>query len=270
MASLRRASSASELLADPTGRYVAGRRHCVFAHSPTLLGFAAWGRPGVEDVRELLRLCAIGLRPGMVPYRWLVDVRHLEFVEPATFGLFLEHTRINRGVLQQNIVRQAQLRPDGLAGAIVSGFARVARLSYPDRVFDDVGEALAWLGVEPRVGVELIAELDAIRNDACQSHVVDRLRRELEEEGILAIEEIARRLGLSTRAFQRALREAGTTYRSELRTFRVRRAQELLRGEQSLAWVAAEVGFPSAQHFATAYRRAIGEAPSAWRTRHRA
>jgi AraC-like DNA-binding protein len=268
---LQEGSSVSDFLANPIGRYYRGRRHAVFAHSPTLLGFVCWGRPDVEDVRELLRLCEIGLRPGTVRHRWLVDVRGLELVEPGTFALFLEYTHKNRETLRQNIVRQAQLRPEGLVGAIISGFSHLAKLSYPERVFGDVEEALTWLGVESREGIELLAELDAIRNVACESYaVVGRLRHELEAAGTLAVEDAALRLGLSTRSLQRALRLAGTTYRMELKAFWIRRAQELLRqGDRNLTWIAAEVGFSSVQHFATAYRRAIGDTPSAWRARHR-
>ncbi len=252
------------------GRYFAGDRYCVFAHSSELLGFACWGRPDVEDVRGLLHLCGVGLKPGSLPYRWFVDLRGLELIEPSTFGLFLEYTRRNRETLGRNIVQQAQLRPDGIIGSIISGFSQVARLPYPDRAFANVDEALAWLGVQHLTGVDLAAELDAIRSHACEGHdVVGRLRRELEVSGALPAAQAARRLGLSTRGLQRALREAGTLYRMELKAFRVRRAQQLLRGERSLGWIATEVGFSSSQHFATAYRRAIGETPTEWRQRHR-
>jgi AraC-like DNA-binding protein len=268
--SVQRAPSANEFLASPMGRCYAARRFCVFARSPTLLGFACWGRPDVEDVRELLRVCAVGLKPEMVPYRWLVDIRALDFVEPGTFGLFLDHTTRNREILRRNIIRQAQLRPDGFVGAIISGFAHVARLPYPDGVFGDVEEALGWLEMERKDGIELLAEIEAIRNESQESYsVVARLRHEFERAGTLPVAQAARRVGLSTRALQRALREAGATYRMELAAFRVRRAQELLRGERPLAWIAAEIGFSTAQHFATAYRHATGETPSEWRTRHR-
>ena len=262
----------SEFLSDPIGHYCRGRRSLVFAYTETLLGFACWGRPDVDDVRELLRMCEMGLKPGSVPYRWLVDLRGLELVEPGTFGLFLEHARKHREILGHNIIRQAQLRPEGLVGAVISGFSHVAKLSYPDRVFADVEEALAWLPVEPELGVPLIAELEAIRSSACESFlVVGQLRRLFETAGVLTIEDAALRCGLSTRTLQRALREAGTTYRLELKAFRIRRAQELLsHGERNLTWIAAEVGFSSVQHFATAYRRAIGDTPSAWRARQRA
>jgi AraC-like DNA-binding protein len=267
---VKRVPSANEFLANPMGRCHAARRFCVFAHSPTLLGFASWGRPDVEDVRELLRVCGIGLQLEMAPYRWLVDLRGLDFIEPATFGLFLDYTTRNREILGRNIVRQAQLRPDGFVGAIISGFAHVAKLPYPDRVFGDVEEALGWLEVDRVEGVELLAQIEALRNESRESYsVVARLRHALERVGILSVAEAAQQIGLSTRAFQRALREAGTTYRMEIGAFRVRRAQELLRGERPLAWIAAEIGFSTAQHFATAYRHATGETPSEWRGRHR-
>jgi len=265
------AASIDAFLRDPIGRFWLGRRHCVFARSPTLIGFASWGRPDVEDVTELLHLCEIGLEPGGVPHRFLVDVRGLELIEPATFGLFLSYTRNNRDVLGKNIVRQAQLRPDGLVGAIISGFSHVANLPYPERVFGDVGEALAWLEVERDEGLSLVAELEGIRHGAgARYEVVTRLRRELVACGALPIEDAARRLGLSSRSLQRALREAGATYRNELKAFQIRRAQELLQqGDRGLAAIAADVGFSSAQHFATAFRRAIGDTPSTWRARRR-
>lgn len=269
------AARAEDFFADPIGRYCLGRRHCVFAASPTLLGFAAWGRPGVADIAELLRLCEIGVQPGSVPHRWLVDVRGLETVEPGTFALFVQYTRKHRMALGQNIVRQAQLRPEGLVGAIISGFSHVTNLPYPERVFADVGESLDWLEVERSEGVALVAELESIRHGSREKYaVVGRLRDELARSSTLSVASVAlaaRRLGLSTRGLQRALREAGTTYRMELQSFRVRRAQDLLRGGRGgLEGIAAELGFSTAQHFATAYRRATGVTPSEWRARSRA
>jgi AraC-like DNA-binding protein len=268
---VRQASTISEFLASPNGSYFRGRRHVMFVHSPSLIGFVTWGRPDVEDVRELLRLCEVGLKPGGTPHRFLADVRSLELVEPATFGLFIEYTRKHREVLGRNILRQAQLRPDGLVGAVISGFAHLALLPYPEKVFGDVEQALAWLQVDKAEGVELLAELGAIRDAAFDGvPSIVRLRQELESSGGRELGEIARRLGLSKRGLQRALREAGTSYRAELKAFQIRRAQELLRrDERNLDWIAAEVGFSSMQTFATAYRRATGDTPSGWRTRHR-
>jgi AraC-like DNA-binding protein len=264
-------ASATEFLVHPVGRYVVGRRWCVFARSPAVLGYSCWGRPEVDDLREMLRLCEFALAPELEPYLWLVDLRSLEVIEPATFALFLEYTARRRGVLGKKILKQAQLRPEGFVGAIVAGFAQVGKLPYPDRVFGDPAEAIAWLGLEPLDGAAIVGELEAIRGEArAASGLVARLRRELEGAGPFAIDEAASRLALSTRTLQRALRDAGTTYRAEVEAFRIRRAQELLRcGDRSVGWIAAELGFSSAQHLATAYRRALGESPSAWRARNR-
>lgn len=254
-------------MANPMGRYFRGRRHLMFVHSPELLGFASWGRPVVEDVRELLFMCRLGLREGLAPLRWLVDLRGLEFIGPATFAMFLEFTRTHREVLGRCIFRQAQLRPEGVVGAVISGFSQLARLPYPERVFGDVDEALAWLEVDSEAGRSLVAELGEIRSDACERHeMVARLRRVLASGPPMSVASAARRLAVSTRSLQRALRQAGTTYRIEVTAQRVRRAQELLgAGEQNLAWIASEVGFSSVEHLATAYRRAVGNAPQGLR-----
>src|SRR4051794_1217172 len=87
------ASSATAFLTEPTQRYFMGRNFIVFCHSPALLGHLAWGRPDVNDVREMLRLCEIGLRDETPPHRWWVDLRGLEFVEPGTFGLMVEYVK---------------------------------------------------------------------------------------------------------------------------------------------------------------------------------
>ncbi|MFT3835403.1 MAG: helix-turn-helix transcriptional regulator [Myxococcaceae bacterium] len=81
--------------------------------------------------------------------------------------------------------------------------------------------------------------------------------------------ELAARLGMSSRSCQRALAAAGTTFRTELNAGRMQRARGLLTsGDRSMKWIAGELGFASVQHFATAFRRANGETPTAWRDRN--
>ena len=241
----------------------------MFAHSPTLIGYVCWGYPDADDVRDLLRLCEVGVAPDAVPHRFLVDLRALEFVDPRTFTQFVEYTNNHRAVLQEKVLRQALLRPDGLVGAIITGFSPIARLSYPQRVFGDVAAALAWLELPPEEGIALIAQLDAIRAEASGTdETVRRIRELLFASRCKALDEVARRLGLSRRTCQRALRDAGTSFRGELASARIRKAKDFLaEGDRNLTWVAAELGFSSVQHFATAFRRATGETPSAWRAR---
>ena len=268
---MRPTATVQEFLADPYGRYFCGRQHLVFAQSRELIGFVCWGYPDVDDVRELLALCEIGVRADARPHRFLVDVRELEFVDPRTFAMFLDYTRKNRDVLERKLMRQALLRPEGLVGSVISGFSHVAKLSYPYRVFAEVEATVGWLGLEPGEGADLVAELDAIRANASGTDpVVRRMREVLTTESCGSLPELATRLKLSRRTCQRALRDAGTTFRRELRSARLALARDFLeQSDRNLTWIAAELGFSSAQHFATAFRRAIGETPSAWRARHR-
>jgi len=130
---MRAAASLDEFFRAPDGRYFLGRRHLVFQHSPTLIGHASWGRPNADDVREMFHACTIGLRDDAEPHCWLADLRGLEFIDASTFGPSLAYVTANAPVLKKKILRQAQLRPAGVVGAIISGFSAVARLAYPER-----------------------------------------------------------------------------------------------------------------------------------------
>ena len=241
----------------------------MFVVAPDLMGLTSWGRPDVDDVRELLRWCEVGTGPVLPPHRFLVDIRALEGVEPATFIQFVDYVRRNGPALSTQIVRQAQLRPDGLVGAIISGFAHVARPPYPERVFLEPVEGLDWLGIPADDGFALLGELEAIRGARVGGFdAVSQLHRLLETRGPVPIETAARSLSLSVRSLQRALRAAGTTYVTEARAFRITRAKNFLRTtDRPLGWIALELGFSSSQHFATEFRRALGVTPSQWRTR---
>jgi AraC-like DNA-binding protein len=267
---MRPAASVRDFLEQPHGRYFQGRRHAMFARSPSLIGFIAWGYPDTDDVRELLTLCEIGVAPDAVPHRFLVDVRELSHIDARTFAMFVEYTTRHRALLAKNVVCQALLRPDGIVGAILSGFSRVASLSFPQRAFGDAEKALRWLDIDPADGADLLEEVAKIRDAASGTNkLVRRLRTELATADVPSLDAAARGLGVSKRTFQRALREAGTTFRSEVHTAKLARAQTLLReSDRNVTWIAAELGFSSVQHFATAFRRAVGETPTAWRARH--
>lgn len=101
---------------------------------------------------------------------------------------------------------------------------------------------------------------------------VARAQRLLEQdlEGGLSLPELARRVDLSpaylTQLFIRQLGEGPVRYRLRAR---VERALLLL-GETdlSITEIAAELGFSSAQHFATVFRQRVGATPRAWRRLH--
>ena len=79
--------------------------------------------------------------------------------------------------------------------------------------------------------------------------------------------ELSRVAGLSRRHFVRAFRESvGNTPLGYVRTLRIEEAKRRLsQGNQSITEVALDCDFSHAQHFATAFRRATGLTPSAFR-----
>jgi AraC family transcriptional regulator len=78
--------------------------------------------------------------------------------------------------------------------------------------------------------------------------------------------ELSRVAGLSRRHFVRAFRESvGATPLGYVRTLRIEEAKRRLsQGNQSITEVALDCGFCHPQHFATAFKRATGLAPSAF------
>lgn len=81
-----------------------------------------------------------------------------------------------------------------------------------------------------------------------------------------SLEAIVRRAGLSRRTLQRRLAELGLSYADLLRDTLQRRATRLLRQkERSVADVAAMLGYSDPAHFARAFEKWSGVAPSRWR-----
>jgi AraC family transcriptional regulator, regulatory protein of adaptative response / methylphosphotriester-DNA alkyltransferase methyltransferase len=78
---------------------------------------------------------------------------------------------------------------------------------------------------------------------------------------------LARRLATSPRQLERAFAEAGsTTFRAELTSARVRRAERFLRNPAlTVAEVAKAVGYEQPPHFAKAFRAVHGVPPARWR-----
>jgi AraC-like DNA-binding protein len=96
--------------------------------------------------------------------------------------------------------------------------------------------------------------------------IADDVQRVVEEQmaaGTLAIENVARRLGRSSRALQRGLRAEGSSFRAVVDAVRHRRAMQLLaRGTASQAELAEALGFSEPRAFRRAFQRWTGHSPS--------
>lgn len=254
----------AEFVAAPVGRCFAGRTWLYFYPHEGLCGFVVWGHPSREDLERLVSVLAVEI--GAPPHVSLVDARRLEGADPRGFAVLEQYVRAHHEALGRAVERLALVRPDGLVGAITSGFFGVTPPPYPVSVFEDRESAARWLGV--RNPDALLASLAREEARAAGSPLLRDLRALLESRLDRAtLASAAKTLGLSERSLQRKLGEHGTTFVAELNQARVRVAKRLLRdSDAKLTQIAHDVGCASLASFSALFRRATGRTPSAWRT----
>jgi AraC-like DNA-binding protein len=257
--------------ANPRGRcYVA--RQWLFYCSPSgkLCGTVSWGRPDLEQQRELLVVVDFALASWREPFVALVDVQHVDGIEPAGFADLGAFGISRRAAMARSVTRLAVVRPHGLTGVVAEGFFRIFSPPCPIDVFTDPAAAIDWLGVPEERPV--VDGLEALRAKVLGTNpFVLQLRTLLESspEGMTAAR-AATLLGLSERSFERRLRDANVRFKRELLEARVRVAQrQMLETNIKLTALALELGFASPQHFSNAFREVTGESPSDWRKRQR-
>jgi AraC-like DNA-binding protein len=159
--------------------------------------------------------------------------------------------------------------PAGLPGLALAGISPSLGITDPVILLREAREAFALL--LPDGGEALQAEIAAlVAAERGVAPLVLALRRELAAaHGSLDLAAAARRLGLSPRSLQRALAQEGASFRTEQADARFRAAEELLRGDDQLAAVAARVGL-SEDGLALLVRARTGLTPAELRRRLRA
>jgi AraC-like DNA-binding protein len=261
-------STLARFLEKPAGRYLTGDTWCYFCPRDGLFGFALWGRPAESDLRKLVTALEVELDDAVPAHASLVDVRRVEAVDPAAFELLHRYVKQHAAVLARKVTRLALVRPAGLVGAVVSGFYQVMESPYPTQTFTELSDAAAWAGASAPLGKELEALL-------AEASGVDALLASLralfsEAQARLDIAGAAKALGLSQRTLQRRLGALNTSFVAEVQHARMALAKDrLTASEAPLTAIAIDAGFSSLQHFSTAFRKATGASPSAWRERAR-
>jgi AraC-like DNA-binding protein len=254
---------------DPRGHcYIA--RHWLIYCTPSgaLCGTVSWGRPDLQQVRELEAVTDSVLGAWQRPFAALIDVQHVDGIEPAGFAALGGYGTSRRAALARLVSRLAVVRPHGLTGVVAEGFFRIFSPPCPAEVFGDVNAAIGWLGVDDERPV--VEGLEPLRATILGTDpLVLQLRRIMEASpDDITADRAARLLGLSPRTLERRLRDAGVRFKRELLEARVRVAQRRLRDtKDTLTAIAFELGFASPQHFSNAFREVTGESPSEWRKR---
>lgn len=257
----------SEFLADPVGRCIAGSNWLYFYAQAGFCGFIVWGRPTEADLARLVRVLQVEL--GSPSHVSLVDAQRLEGADPRGFGVLERYVRTNHVALGRAVQKLAMVRPDGIVGAITSGFFGVTPPPYPVSVFESRADAVAWLEV-PDAEV-ILGELAREEQRAAGTPLLRDLRAILEAHpGDATLTSAAKSLGMSERSLQRRLGDHTTTFQTEVNRARVRMAKRLLREtDAKLTQIAHDVGCASLASFSALFRRATGGSPSEFRAKAR-
>nr|BDT31028.1 helix-turn-helix transcriptional regulator [Myxococcus sp. MH1] len=266
---MRSADGVDDYFRDPHGRYLVGEGFLHWYASADLCGFILWGRPAEAHVRRLVHVLDVELAPA-APHASLVDARRLEAADPAAFAVLVKYMQAREKSFGTSVQRQALVRPEGVAGAVVGGFYTLLTGAYPSKVFTEPAAALAWLGQPEARAAPLLSKLnDLVAEATGQSPLLRELHQAMKGKlPDINLSDVAREMGMSERTLQRRLKEAGTSFQAELNAVQVRMAQGLLlETDMKLTAVAVEVGCASLQHFSSLFRKLVGESPSAWRER---
>jgi AraC-like DNA-binding protein len=258
---MRCANTIDDYLRDPRDAYVVGREFAAFHVAPTLFGLVVWGRPDIEQARQIVAARGAELADGG-PHHVVLDYRLLEVVDQEAFRVIAEWVAANRDALTANTARVALVKPiDPFAGATVAGFYTVVKAPYPSQLCLTLDDAEAWLGVPVVEPATRVHDLSAAGRST-----ITTLVQLLDRSPAMAVDEAARSLGLSGRTLQRRLRAEGTTYVAESRKAIIRRAKHLLATtDDKIADIAHAVGCASPQHFTDLFRSDVGVPPAAWR-----
>jgi AraC-like DNA-binding protein len=260
------AKTLADFRRDPTGGFVRGRCFLVWSQSSNLWGTAVWGTPAQPDLRALIDLWDFQLERAR-DVDMMLDVTGVESFSPATFEIGVDFLRTRLGRMTRRTHRFALILPGGVWRAAIAGSFWLASPKFDWRTFTTPEAALDWF--DRSDAREVCAALEPELR-ARSSEIVEGLRRVLVTSRERSLRHVARRLGLSPRTLQRALRVAHTSFRAEIARVQLEAAENLLLDSTlKIASIAREVGFSSLASFGAAFRRFTGETPNAWRSRRR-
>jgi len=265
---VRAASTVEAFLAEPIGRYFAGRAFVAWMHDARLVGASHFGAFDEGDEPALRRLYGLALHPALVPpYDVIHDLGAVDVLDRRAFDAHAAFLAEHMPKLAGRVRRLAVVRPTGLPGAAFTGlFHDFARPAFEAELFADRVAALAWLGVPEVVRAEIG---DAVASFERVAPLLGRLREHLARDPRGAtLARAAKALGHSARSLQRHLASEGTAFRDELMCARVLAAKaRLVDSDDKIEVIARELGFRSVAAFTAMFGRIAGEPPQEFRRR---
>ena len=256
----------SDFVRTPEGRYVIGRCWLGFCVQDGATGLVVWGAPPADEVLIALQTIAPEGSPLSQRRPRFIDLRRLAALDAGGLIPFASHMAANAARFAEINEQVALVHSGGFGLAIASGFSSLSSLPYDVRPFSDPVEALTWLGA--REPARLAAELEGLHASALGMTPLQRDLRTVLDADLHGAElgMAARELGMSARSLQRKLRAEHTSFQRELDGVRVDAAKKrLVATAAPIATIAREVGYTSAHHFSTQFRKLTGHTPRQWR-----
>ena len=254
------------VLESPLGRACADEHIVLWFVSPELMATAVWGALVEADFNLLIRFTS-----KMMDFDWkrasFIDARRVSNLGSNSFDSYHDFFVGRQAELSRIYSRRAVTYSNSLVKSVMKGTENLGG-GIETECFEDNAEALAWLGFEEQAPV-IEAGLEELVSLAMgRSSVVRALRETLAESPQVDLGEVCAKLGVSARSLQRELRRLGTNFRTEQRTARLKKSQELLtETDLKLYAIAVEVGFRKVSNFIDAFRRQHGMTPNEWRQR---
>lgn len=246
--------------------YVAGENSLVWRWDG-IVGHSIWASPAPTEAAQILHNLADAFGYPQKSCVWFGDFRLVDDVAPQSYKAAVHAWTQLRPHFASSIVKQAFVKPTGVVGAVVTGWARLVRTPSPDAIFDDPMVAFEFLG-QRRDASEILATIESLVSlHRSATPIVDRVRALFDRESILSLELCARKLGLSVRLLQKKLTDAETSYRAVRSLYQVERAKRMLERGEPTPQIVDALGYSSAQHFSTNFRAATGTSPGKWRSK---
>jgi AraC-like DNA-binding protein len=261
-----------------------GLRMRVPAHG--FLGFAAMTAPTVREALDLVvRFAPIRSHVLRISYEVKGDVCEVYLDEQADLGsardtvliaLVTGIWRIGEALTGKQLVGQAEFSfPAPVYAALAMhtplrvhtiSFDRPRNVMRFDKSYLELPFAMAHASAFQLAKEQCELALAALDRAGLERQVRDVLPRE--GGGVCTVDEVALRLGTSTRTLQRKLKAEGLSFSDIADSLQEEQARALLRDESlSLEQVAERVGYSDVSNFTRAFRRWTGETPAAWRRR---
>lgn len=266
-------SASNDILDVNVRGYITGRGWMIWRESPSLGGLILWGPQSDEQAAALIRVCSDGLGAlssidPSVPFLALLDLRRAGGIDVSAFTVFHEWlVEVNKQHPELRVVMICDPSPESAA---LLGLVQIAAPRIIQTVVDDLDPILHKASAPEG----LMPALDEIVEELMVPGVVELLRASLHKsQAQLTLQKAARALGMSVRSLQRGLEKQRTTFERERAMVRKVIYEKMVGSpDAKIDAVASALGFGSLRAFSTAFRRAVGMSPRAFRnkqTRHR-